>query len=239
MRRMSDQRIEAVLGQSGIDAEAAEGFFDDLGKIASGVGKAAPAILPVAGTVVGTAFGGPLGGALGRAAGGAIGAAAGPPAPPTVAAPGGSPAAGQLLQTVARPETLQAVMSMVLGPAGKPSVQVGSTPVPVGAFSNLLGVLANRAAAECNAAVARQSESAPAYLRDYAGETVADPAVPAQRADALYELLELTRPEQESDAAESEDEAVEAYVEAQEAAAAEAEAEAWELLDAIDSFESE
>ena len=126
-------------------------------------------------------------------------------------------------------------MSMMLGQAGKPSVQVGPTPVPVGAFSNLLGVLANRAAAEYNSVVARPSESAPAYLRDYAGEAVGDPAIPAQRADALFELLELTQPEQASESEAEAYEAYEAFTEAQ----AEAEAEAWELLDAIDALEAE
>ncbi len=81
----SDQRIEAILKSRNIDAEAMEGFLSDLGKIASSVGqtvlKAAPSVLPVAGTVLGTAFGGPLGGALGgklgSLAGGALGAATG------------------------------------------------------------------------------------------------------------------------------------------------------------------
>jgi hypothetical protein len=130
-------------------------------------------------------------------------------------------------------------MSMMLGPAGAPSVQVGSTPVNVGAFGNLLSVLAGRAASEYNASLARPSEAAPGYFRDYAGEAVGDAAVPAQRADALFELLAATQAEQESEAYESEAaeayEASEAYADAQ----AEAEAEAWELLDAIDAFEAE
>jgi hypothetical protein len=260
-QRMSDQRIESFLEQSGIDAEMAEGFFSDLGKVASSIGKAAisaaPSILPVAGTVIGTAFGGPLGaslgGTLGRVAGGAISGGAGGAASAAAGGIssllggggggvssllGGGGAAGKLLQTITRPETLNALMSMMLGPAGKPSIPVGATPVPVGAFSNLISVLSNRAAAEYNSSIARPVDAAPAYLRDYAGEATADAAVPEQRADALFELLELTQSEQESEVAESEAEAFEAFevfVEAQ----AEAEAEAWELFDAIDAFESE
>jgi hypothetical protein len=85
LAELSDQRIEAVLRSQNLDAEAMEGFFDDLGKFASNAGKtllkAAPSVLPVAGQVLGTAFGGPigasLGGTLGSLAGGAIGSATG------------------------------------------------------------------------------------------------------------------------------------------------------------------
>ena len=164
LAELSDSQIEALFRGRNLDAESLEGFFDDLGKFASGVGKelgkaassvgkavvaAAPTVLPLAGQVVGTAFGGPIGGAiggsLGSLAGGAIGTATGqrPGAP----APGmgllgglmpmlgGSPAAGQLLQTIVRPETMQALMSMFMGPAGRPNIPVGpaKTPVPLGA----------------------------------------------------------------------------------------------------------
>jgi hypothetical protein len=119
----------------------------------------------------------------------------------------GSTAAGQLAQTLLRPETMQAMMSMFLGPQlGKSSITVGSTPVPTAAFSNLLGVLANRASAEYAAASAA-SEGMPRYMRDYAGEAKGDPAVAGDRAEALYELLETTRAEQQrweaSEAAEA------------------------------------
>ena len=103
---MSDERIEEAFARAGMDAEAMEGFFDDLGKFAANTGKtllkAAPSILPTVGTIAGTAFGGPLGaqigGTLGSLAGNALGAAS---------TGGGSAAAGQLLQTIAKPETLQ------------------------------------------------------------------------------------------------------------------------------------
>jgi hypothetical protein len=67
---------------------------------------------------------------------------------------------------------------------------VGGTPVPPAAFANLLGVLANRAAAEYNALVTPSGEDIPRYLLDANGEFVVDPAVPEERAAALLALLE-------------------------------------------------
>jgi hypothetical protein len=140
-----------------------------------------------------------------------------------------------LLNAITNPATIKALTSMLLGPSGSPTIPVGGLPVNVGAFGNMLSVLAGRAASEYNAAMAPAGEATPSYFRDYAGEAVGDAAVPAQRADALYELLEATQAEQESEAFEAEAaEGSEAFE-----AEAEAEAEAWELLDAIDAFESE
>jgi len=129
----SDQQVRTALALRDMDAEAMEGFLDDLGKFAL---KAAPTVLPLAGQVVGGIYGGPagaaIGGSLGSLAGNAITGLAGgqPPARPAapvsapvagsaapmVSAPAavpsptapasGSPAAGQLLQTILRPETL-------------------------------------------------------------------------------------------------------------------------------------
>jgi hypothetical protein len=249
----SDRNIESLLRGRNMDAEAMEGFFDDLGKFASSAGKtilkAAPAILPVAGGVIGTAFGGPVGAMLGQKlgslAGGAIGSATGQPAPPGggggmggllgglggLLGGGGSSAAGQLLQAFLKPQTLQAVSSMALGALGKPNVSVGGTQVPVSAFTNLLGMLAGRAEAEYNASMAARSTGVPEYMQDYAGEAKGDPAVAEHRAAALYELLEAAQESGESAEAaeaalmEQEWEAVEAEYEALEAELAEAEFE--------------
>src|SRR6266446_2881620 len=70
----SDRGLEASLESMGIDAEAAEGFFDDFGKI---VKKVAPSVLPIAGTVIGGAFGGPIGASLGSSLGSFAGKAIG------------------------------------------------------------------------------------------------------------------------------------------------------------------
>jgi hypothetical protein len=223
---LPDRQLSEALIRNKIDVEQAEGFFDDLGRFAL---KAAPAVLPVAGQVLGTVVGGPagaaLGGSLGSLAGGAISNLAGPRpapsppppppmpmvAPPAAAAPpaapapivpasGGAPAAGQLLQAVTRPETLQALASMAMGILGKQNVNVGSTPVPLTAFSNMLGALAGRAEAEYNTAMSQNVGSVPDYLLDYAGEPKGDPAIAGNRANALYALLNAAG---ESEAAES------------------------------------
>jgi hypothetical protein len=206
---MSSQQIEALLERYNIDAEAMEGFFDGFKRFASSAGQsllsAAPSIVSVAAPLIGTAIGGPIGGmagaALGRLASGAISSATAPR--PT------SPAAGQLLRTITRPETMQALSSMLMGGLGRPNVQVGSTSVPVSAFTNLLSVLATQAEAEYNAATSAAREAVPEYMRNYAGEAVGDPAVVQNRAEALYELLERTPFEQEG--AEAAGEAAEYY----------------------------
>ena len=195
------EELESLL--EGVSAEDLESFLGGLKRFAR---KAAPFVqkaLPVVGTVAGTAIGGPLGAAVGglagRAAAGAVGAAAAPhprgrrgrPAGPRRgrAVPrlpaGGSPAAAQLLQLLSRPQALQAIAGMALGGAGRRQVRVGSSPVPLGAFTNLLGVLANQAAAEYHAAIAGEAAGIPTYLLDDAGEFLVDPAEPEERAQAL------------------------------------------------------
>jgi hypothetical protein len=105
---------------------------------------------------------------------------------------GSSPPAAQLLQTIFRPEVLQALMAMVLGQAGRPNIPVGATQVPVGAFANLVRELADRAAAEYNAGAATPREDIPAYLQDFLGEARHDPATPSGRAARLFEVLQET-----------------------------------------------
>ena len=263
---LPDARLRTTLRMQSVDAESMEGFFDDLGKFAA---KAAPTILPLAGQVVGGIYGGPagaaIGGSLGNLAGGAISNLAGggkpaassaAPSPtpmsvprgvaplgmgaPPAAPSGASPAAGQLLQTIMRPETMQALASMMMGAMGKQNVSVGGTQVPVTAFTNLLGSLAGRTEAEFNARSAMQESSLPYYLQDFAGEATVDPASSNQRASALYRLLEAS--EASFEGAESTEgaewgEAYEAYGESE---AIESEAEAAEFLEAaLEGFESE
>jgi hypothetical protein len=130
--------------------------------------------------------GGGATGALGRALPGPFGAIAGALAPALGGlAGGGSPAAAQLARTITRPETLQALLSMVLGGAGRRQVPVAGTPVPVSAFANLLGQLASQASAEYHQTIAGESAGTPMYLLDGAGEFIGDPADPASRAEVL------------------------------------------------------
>ena len=254
---LADSAIESIFQRQGMDAEAMEGFFSDLGKFASSAGgallKAAPSILPVAGSVIGTAFGGPigasLGGSLGSLAGKALGAATGTPtgAPSGGAAgaggiagliPGvGGSAAGQLLNTLVQPSTMQALMSMAMGPAGRDKQIVAGAAVPNSAFSSLLGMLANRASAEANAMAA--GDSIPSYMRNAQGESVGDASVAENRAAALLELLEAERSMRDAgEAAEAIGES-----EAYEATEAESEMEAidaeYDALDLADLYELE
>lgn len=202
---LSDAQLEQRLAMAGMDAEAMEGFFDDLGKFAA---KAAPSILPIAGTVIGTAVGGPigaqLGGTLGSLAGKAVGAATGQPSAGGGLGGGGS-AASQLLQTITKPETIQAVASMAMGAMGKSDVSVGGTSVPVGAFANLLGSLIGKTQAEYAEALASaEGDGTPAYMKDFAGQAVSDPAVPLNRAVALYQLLQSAPRDSEAEESEAE-----------------------------------
>jgi hypothetical protein len=278
LARLPDRQLAEALAARNIDAEAMEGFFDDLGKFAA---RAAPAILPIAGQVVGGIYGGPagaaIGGQLGSLAGGAISQAAGqrpagaaaprpaarppappiaPPAPPPMTAapaaptpppmdpsapmdPGaGSPAASQLLQTITRPETLQALASMALGSSGRTDIPVGNTSVPVSAFSNLIGVLAGQAEAEYAESQARAESAVPEYMRGAAGEARGDPAVEEHRARALYEFLSENEAYGESGEGESESESESESAEA-EADAAELVELAYELSESESEWESE
>jgi hypothetical protein len=218
---LSDAQLEALLARNGMDAEAMEGFLDSLKSFASSAGKAvlsaAPSILPVAGTVLGTVVGGPigaqLGGTLGSLAGKAVGAATGQPAPAGSGSAGGiggiisgvagsllgggggggGSAASQLLQTITKPETIQALGSMAMGNLGNPNVQVGGASVPVGAFGTLLKTLIGQMEQEYSEAMASaEGDGTPSYMRDFSGQPVADPAVPLNRANALYQLLQAS-----------------------------------------------
>jgi hypothetical protein len=255
---LSDEQLEVVFARNGMDAAAMEGFFDDLGKFASSAGKAvlkaAPSILPAVGTIAGTAIGGPigaqLGGTLGSLAGKAVGAATGQPSAGGGGGGlgsllggsgigglvsgglgsllGGSPAASQLLQTITKPETIQALGSMAMGAMGKPNVSVGGAAVPVGAFGTLLKTLIGQAETEYAEALAlSEGDGTPAYMKDFSGQPVSDPAVPLNRAIALYKLLQTAgklgeRVEDEglseADAAELDMEAIQAEYDAMELA---------------------
>lgn len=207
----ADEALYAILES----VSPAEGF--NFGKILRSVSKAAKQVmsdpvvgqvvtqaLPVAGGAVGTFIGGPVGTALGtqlgQVAGSALAGSAAPArrgaapakrAAPTVPGPQqGSAAAAQLLQLTQDPNVLKSLLALSLGSHGRQSIQVspGSPKVPVGGFMNLLSTLANRAAADADA-LAESSPDSTAYLQDADGEFTVDPAVPEQRAEALYRML--------------------------------------------------
>jgi hypothetical protein len=130
-------------------------------------------------------------GGLAGALPGLVGRGAGAIAPALGGIAGGAAggAAGQLVRLLSRPEVLQALTSMMLGPAGRRQVPVGGTPVPVASFANLLGVLANQAAAEHHLIVAGESAGTPSYLLDNTGEAIGDPFDPVSRAEVLLMRL--------------------------------------------------
>lgn len=150
----------------------------------------------------------------------------------------GSPAASQLLQTITRPETLQALASMALGSSGRTDIPVGNASVPVSAFSNLIGVLAGQAEAEYAESQARAESAVPEYMRGAAGEARGDPAVEEHRAYALYEFLSENEAYGESGEGESESESESESAEA-EADAAELVELAYELSESESEWESE
>lgn len=194
--------IPALLGQ-GVEAGEAEEF---LGGLARSVGRFVsqnPMVGALAkGAAGGALTGAPLGplGALGGAVvgglGGALGGRGGPGRRGS-AAPGGG-AARQLLALLAHPDAQRALAQLALGRAGRSTVQVGRRrmPVPAGAFSNLLGVLAAQATAEYAADQAEAEDAevlADSYLE---ADPTANPADPYDRGRALWTLLASEPPPQ-------------------------------------------
>lgn len=178
-----------------------------------------------AGGVLQGILGGGGAGGLGQVAQTALGALGGPAgavggAPATGIAqtgPGaldrlgrGTPAAGQLINLLGSREMKRALQAMMLSPIGRQSVPVAGTPVPVGAFANLLGTVANQAQAEFNAMLGPQPEGFPEYLVESTGEFRCDPVDPAQRAEVLWQMLQQSAAFESIEAAEAE-EAAEAY----------------------------
>lgn len=147
------------------------------------------------------ALGGLLGGGKGGAALGAL-----------TSLFGGGNASTQLLSLLQRPETMQALAAMSLGAAGRRSIPVGSaqTPVPVSGITNLIGQLANQAAAEA-AVLGDGAEARLQYMMDESGEFVGDPALDRDRAARLWDLLNIAQAERLGEAFALQQAADEAY----------------------------
>jgi hypothetical protein len=205
---LTDEQIESLFVHSAIEAADVEGFFSDLQRVLPQVAQVALPIAQAALPIVGTAIGGPVGGAIGGVASQALGSlaqprrppppAGAPPAPPPAGAPpappglaAGSPAAGQLLQLLGDPRTLQSLLSMALGPStGTPNVP--GTQAPVSAVASALSTLAAKAFGQAEAA-AIPSGRLPEYLYRE-GVLAVDPGSPEQRAERLMEVLRETVP---------------------------------------------
>ena len=94
------------------------------------------------------------------------------------------PAAGDLLSIMQQPQVQQALTAMMLGPIGTPTVLVGDTDVPVAAIPNMVGALAERAAAEYELAISSEpvAEASPA-------RKLIESEDPQERADGLLTLF--------------------------------------------------
>lgn len=166
-----------------------------------------------------SALGGLLGGGKGGAAVSALGGLLGGGAGGTGTALGAltslfgsGNAIGQLLSLLQRPEAMQALAALNLGPAGRPTIPVGSaqTPVPVSAITNVIRELADQAAAEA-AGLSDGAESEPRYMTDETGEFVGDPALDRDRAARVWDLLNVAQAERLMNAVAVHQQVAEAY----------------------------
>jgi hypothetical protein len=161
--------------------------------------RSAAPLLPVAGQVAGAMIGGPagamIGGAAGKMAGQALGGGAAQPirGVPGVGAPAplipGMPASAKLINILGRPEIINALTSMALGPVGNPQAAVGGRQIPVAAIANLVGSLAQQAVEEYRLTTSGAGEPMPDYLTEGSGTPSCDVGDSDERAQILYELV--------------------------------------------------
>jgi hypothetical protein len=212
---MPTEELEAVLEwSSGAHPEELESIFGTIADIGTRFGRGLQQALPVVaqrlpGIAQGAAQGaalGPYGALAGGFLGGITGGTTPPGQPPspiapaaattaTAAVPGGlpapaapaavPPATARLLGALFHPQVLQALSAMVLGPAGRRTVPIAGTAVPVAAIPNALGVLANQAATEYNETIYDGGEGESVYLHG-----IADPEDPRARAEVVLTLLD-------------------------------------------------
>lgn len=233
-RKLPDSAIERVVAAQGLQARAIEDIWDDIGNFAaSALPIVGGAIGSVVAPGVGTAIGAGLGSAAGSALHAAIGPGqqqqpapqqpampAYPPTSPYGAAPYPYPygyppmppqassqqSAAALMQLLTRPELLQALMQMLLGSAGSPTVPVpapspampsmpasptasGAAAVPVSALTNLLSTLATQTSEAYNAERAGTPGAAPFLYGAGPWGSSVDLASHESRAAALMEML--------------------------------------------------
>jgi hypothetical protein len=205
--RMSDEELEDMLEHAFPESEPGEveSFMKSIQKFARQaapiVQRVAPSIAK--GAMSGAAVGGPWGaliGGLGGGAGTLLSGGLKPPAPgrgpapapaprpmaapapamgpAAVAGAGASgPAAAQLLTLLSRPETMQALLAILMGQAGRTSIPLGERHVPATAFADALSELASEAAG---------SAGTSGYWFDPQGEPRCDLANPRSRAALLW-----------------------------------------------------
>ena len=122
--------------------------------------------------------------------------------PPPSAAPGApvvgpAPAAAQLMALLSRPETMHAMLALVLGNLGRNTVVVGQRPIPAAEFANAVAEFA----AEAVTQVEPSAETPlPEHLVDERGLARGDIVNPAERAALLAtDLFAVAAEEAESE----------------------------------------
>jgi hypothetical protein len=136
-----------------------------------------------------------------------------PAAPP--APSGAAPAAtAQLMSLLSRPETLHALMALLMPGTGRSTVTVGAREVPAAAFAN---AIAETAALVAEVAGHPLEQSYSEYLFDGMGQPRGDVVNPSERAGLLLSDLaavaaaEALDESNEADEADEADEVVGAY----------------------------
>ena len=189
---------------SGVPANIAEDFLSAFGSLAKAVGptlqRAAPGVAQ--GAATGASVGGPWGALIGAGAGLASSALSGrgrpstpapapaapitPPASPAL--PTGQAAAATLIGLLQNPTVQQALVSQVLGAAGRQQVPMASgASLPRGAINSLLTQLLANSTEGLDES---ESISEQSYLQGESGEYLIDPASPEQHAAVVLSHLQ-------------------------------------------------
>jgi hypothetical protein len=164
---------------------------------ARGIGGAIGGVGQLVSSVRGGGAGGAAG-ALGSIATGALGGTgAGRAARGAISgarqAQAGGGSANALLGMMTRPETLQAILSAAMGPAGSRNLNIGGQQIPVHQLLSALGTVAQRAAHEA-AEFDENAEMTPEFAEAAAEAWGLDPEDAESRADGVLTWLALTSP---------------------------------------------
>ena len=225
---MPAEDLEQIVNTSisEMPASAADDFMKALGSLGKAAGRTLQRAVPgiAQGAATGASVGGPWGALLGAGAGLASAAlsgqgkssrpaapapgvtvppsATGPPETPVAPAlPTGQAAAATLLGLLQNPTVKEALLSQVLGAAGKQQVPAASgASLPRGEINSLLMQLLANAT---EGLVESESISEQSYLQDESGEYLIDPASPEQQAAVVLSHLQSGAPQfQESNLGE-------------------------------------
>jgi hypothetical protein len=224
---MPAEDLEQVVdtSTSGMPAGIAEDFMKSLGSLGRAVAPTLQRAVPgiAQGATTGASVGGPWGALIGAGAGltssalssqGRPSRPAAPapavpvpppatglpetPAPPAL--PTGQAAAATLVGLLQNPTVQQALMSQVLGAAGKQQFPVASgASLPRGAINSLLTQLLANAT---EGLVESESISEQSYLQGESGEYLVDPASPEQQAAVVLSHLQSDAAEFQPDSGE-------------------------------------